>query len=239
MDTIEAIKNELQKNINNEKALYLPKFFKAFPGGYGESDRFIGVSVPDQRKAAKKYFRLCTLSEAEKLLNDPVHECRLTALFILVYKFEKAKNPEERDAVVKLYINNISNVNNWDLIDSSAPKILGPYLLDKDKSLLYKYAVSGDIWKQRISILTTFHFIRKRRYSDTLNIAEILLNHHHDLIHKAVGWMLREIGNRDFKTEFNFLKEHYSAMPRTMLRYAIEKFKDDLRKQFLEGRIVE
>jgi len=237
MKNISVIKDELQKNTNAEKAEHLLKFFQAFPGGYGENDKFIGVSVPNQRKIANKYYKVCSLSEAEQLLNEPIHEYRLTALFILVNKFEKSKKSVEQKEIVDLYMDNVVNVNNWDLVDSSAHKILGPYLMDKDKSLLYEYANSGCIWKQRISIITTFHFIRNRQYNDTLNIAKLLLNHTHDLIHKAVGWMLREIGNRDFKTEFDFLKEHYTYMPRTMLRYAIEKFKEDVRQQFLKGKI--
>jgi len=237
MKNILVIKNELQKNANVKKVEHLLKFFRAFPGGYGGNDKFIGVSVPNQRKVANKYYKTCSLSEAEQLLNEPVHEYRLTALFILVYKFEKLKKAVEQKEIVDLYTNNVANVNNWDLVDSSAYKILGPYLMDKDKGLLYEYANFGCIWKQRIGIITTFHFIRDKKYNDTLNIAKLLLNHTHDLIHKAVGWMLREIGNRDYKVEFDFLKEHYTYMPRTMLRYAIEKFKEDIRQQFLKGKI--
>lgn len=228
--------NELQQNINVEKAKGLSKFFQVFPGGYGENDKFLGVSVPTQRKIAGKYYKVCSLSEVEQLLNESVHEYRLTALFIMVSKFEKSKTSPEQKAIVDLYTDNVGNINNWDLVDSSAYKILGPYLMDKDKSLLYEYANSGFIWKQRISIIATLHFIRNRQYNDTLNIAELLLNHSHDLIHKAVGWMLREIGNRDFKVEFDFLKEHYTYMPRTMLRYAIERFEEDVRQQFLKGK---
>jgi 3-methyladenine DNA glycosylase AlkD len=238
MKNLLAIKNELQQNANAEKAEHLLKFFQVFPGGYGENDKFIGVSVPNQRKIANKYYKACSLSEVEQLLNESVHEYRLTALFILVYKFEKLKKRVEQKVIVDLYIDNVININNWDLVDSSAYKILGPYFLDKDKSLLYEYANSECIWKQRISIITTFHFIRNKQYIYTLNIAKILLNHTHDLIHKAVGWMLREIGNRAFKVEFNFLKEHYTYMPRTMLRYAIEKFDEDVRQQFLKGKII-
>ena len=237
MKNILAIKDELQQNIDVEKAKHLPKFFQAFPGGYGENDKFIGISVPTQRKIANKYYKVCSLSEVEQLLNESIHEYRLTALFIMVSKFEKSKTSAEQKAIVDLYIDNVVNVNNWDLVDSSAYKILGPYLMNKDKSLLYEFANSGFIWKQRISIITTLHFIRKRQYSDTLNIAELLLNHTHDLIHKAVGWMLREIGNRDFEVEFNFLKKHYTNMPRTMLRYAIERFEEDVRQQFLKEKI--
>lgn len=237
MKNILAIKNELQQNTNVGKAKHLPRFFQAFPGGYGENDKFIGVSVPDQRKIANKYYMVCSLSEVEQLLNESVHEYRLTALFILVYKFEKSKELVEQKEIVDLYIDNVVNVNNWDLVDSSAHKILGPYFMDKDKSLLYEYANSECIWKQRIAIITTYYFIRNMQYNDTLSIAKLLLNHTHDLIHKAVGWMLREIGNRDFEVEFDFLKEHYTYMPRTMLRYAIERFEEDVRQKFLRGKI--
>jgi len=237
MKIISSVKRELKEKADTEKALHLQKFFKAVPGGYGEGDKFIGVSVPDQKKIAKKYYKDCTLNEAEELLNAKIHEYRLTSLFIMIYKFENSKEEEEQKAIVDLYVKNIKNVNNWDLVDSSAYKILGSYLEDKDKGLLYEYADSGDLWKQRIAVITTFHFIRNNQYTDTLNIAEILLNHKHDLIHKAVGWMLREVGKRDFETEYDFLRKNYKNMPRTMLRYAIEKFDEKLRKQFLYGEI--
>ena len=155
----------------------------------------------------------------------------------MINKFERSKPGEEQKAIVDLYVKNIKAVNNWDLVDSSAHRILGSYLEDKNKSLLYEFADSGDLWKQRIAVITTFHFIRNGQYSDTLKIAEILLDHKHDLIHKAVGWMLREVGKRDFETEYDFLRKNYKNMPRTMLRYAIEKFDEKLRKQFLYGEI--
>jgi len=234
---IEKIKNDLAQYIDQEKAEFFPKFFNAFPGGYGEGDRFLGVKVPDQRKVAKKYYKDISLDAVEKLLRKPVHEYRLTALLILVNKFEKAKAHEDRKSIVDLYLNNLRYVNNWDLVDSSAYKILGAYLLDKDRSILYRLASSDHLWSQRVAIIATLYFIRKNQFSDTLNIAEILLNHEHDLIHKAVGWMLREVGKRDFQTEFEFLKTHYKQMPRTMLRYAIEKFEPELRQRFLNGLV--
>ncbi|MCD6115928.1 DNA alkylation repair protein [bacterium] len=237
MKIISSVKKELKEKADAEKAQHLQKFFKAVPGGYGEGDKFIGVVVPDQRKIAKRYYKDCTLQEAEQLLNTEIHEYRLTSLFILIYKFEKLKEEEKRREIVHLYVNNMVRVNNWDLVDLSSYKILGPFLEDKDKSLLYELTDSGDLWKQRIAVITTFHFIRNGQYSDTLKIAEILLNHKHDLIHKAVGWMLREVGKRDFETEYDFLRKHYNSMPRTMLRYAIEKFDEKLRKQFLYGEI--
>jgi len=239
MDTIEAIKQELKEQAIPAKAEYFPKFFKAFPGGYGEGDQFLGVTVPSQRKVAKKYWSKIGLKEVERLLQEPIHEYRLTALFILVNMYEHSKNEAEKKEIVELYLNNLKFVNNWDLVDSSADKILGRYLFDhdKEKNILYDFAKSGDLWRQRVAIIATFYFIKQNHFADTLAIAKILLNHKHDLIHKAVGWMLREVGNRDFKAEYNFLVEHYKDMPRTMLHYAIEKFETDLRKRFLQGLI--
>jgi len=237
LSCVEEIKQELKKYVNAEKAAFLPKFFQAFEGGYGEGDRFLGVVVPDQRKVARKYYKAASIKDIEELLNEPYHEYRLTALFMMVYKFEKAKDKKEKEEIVNTYLKNIEAVNNWDLVDSSAPQILGPFLCDKNRGILYEMAQTPDLWKQRIAIMSTFYFIKQGEYDDALKISEILLNHKHDLIHKAVGWMLREIGNRDFEVEYNFLKENYKAMPRTMLRYAIEKFEPDLRQKFLKGLI--
>lgn len=237
MGQVEKIKQELNKYINPEKAAFLPNFFQAFKGGYGEGDRFLGIVVPDQRKVARRYYKDVSLKDIEELLAEPYHEYRLTALFMLVHKFEKAKDEKEREEIVNTYLKNIKAVNNWDLVDASAPKILGPFLWDKDKYILYEMAQTPDLWKQRIAIMSTFYFIKQGEFEDTLKIAKILLNHPHDLIHKAVGWMLREIGKRDFDVAYDFLKEHYIAMPRTMLRYAIEKFEPELRRKFLKGLI--
>lgn len=234
---VEIIKEELKKHINEEKAAFLPEFFQAFEGGYGEGDHFLGVVVPDQRKVARKYYKFVSMKDIEELLNEPYHEYRLTALFMMVYKFEKSKDEKEREEIVNTYLNNIGAVNNWDLVDSSAPQILGPFLWDKNKGILYEMARTPDLWKQRIAIMSTFYFIKQGEFEDSLKIAEILLNHEHDLIHKAVGWMLREIGKRDFDVEYNFLKDNYKVMPRTMLRYAIEKFEPELRQKFLKGLI--
>ena len=237
MSNVEQIKQQLNKYIDDEKAAYLPRFFQAFEGGYGEGDRFIGVAVPHQRKVAKKHYKVIDIKDIERLLNEPIHEYRLTALLMLVYKFEKAKDERDREVIVDTYLNNIGSINNWDLVDSSAPNILGGFLIDKDKSILYDMARTPDLWKQRIAMLSTFYFIKQGKFDDTLKIAEILLDHEHDLIHKAVGWMLREIGNKDFNVEYSFLKDNYKIMPRTMLRYAIEKFEPELRQKFLKGFI--
>jgi 3-methyladenine DNA glycosylase AlkD len=238
MIVLQNIKNDLKDHSNEGKAGYLPKFFQSFPGGYGEGDTFLGVSIPHQRAIAKKYATIVSHGETELLLRSGIHEYRMTAVFILVFKFEKSVTEKERDAVVRLYLDNLDFINNWDLVDSSAYKLLGPWLMDRDKSLLYNLAASENLWKQRIAIITTLHFIRNGHYEDTLKLATILLDHDHDLIHKAVGWMLREIGNRDQKVEMEFLRKHYSRMPRTMLRYAIEKFDPGLRQAFLKGTIL-
>lgn len=237
MKNIEAIKNDLLQFSNPERVKIIARYLRAYPGGYGEGDCFIGVTAPNQRKTAKMYYKTCPLKEVEELLCESVHEFRLTALFILVLKFEKSKTEAEKKDIVDIYLRNAAFVNNWDLVDSSADKILGPYLFNKDRNLLYEFASSKDLWKQRIAIITTHYFIKNGQFDDTLKIARILLSHNHDLIHKAVGWMLREVGNRDFDVEFDFLKKYYKVMPRTMLRYAIEKFDVDLRDKFLKGFI--
>jgi 3-methyladenine DNA glycosylase AlkD len=237
MKNLQNIKVELKKYANPDKAKSGAKFFKAASGEYGENDIFIGVSVPEQKKIATRFYKTLPLEEIENLLREPEHECRLTALFMLVLKYEKSKDLAEKEAVVMVYLKNTDRINNWDLVDSSAHKILGPYFQEKDKKVLYDFAGSANLWKQRIAIMTTFHFIRNKQFDDTLKMATMLLDHPHDLIHKAVGWMLREIGNRDFQVEYDFLKKRYNKMPRTMLRYAIEKFDEKMRLQFLKGTI--
>ena len=237
MSTLQDFKSTLLNYADKKRAGDLARFFQTHPGGYGEGDTFLGVKVPDQRKVAKVFYKDLSLDEIAALLNENIHEHRLTAVFMLVLKYEKAKTEEEEQAVVDCYLENISGVNNWDIIDSSSHKILGPWLIDKDKKLLYEFAATGDLWLQRIAVITTMHFISKRQYDDASRLAEILLQHPHDLIHKAVGWMLREIGNRDYDVEYNFLLKHYPQMPRTMLRYAIEKFDEDVRQGFLKGTI--
>ncbi len=237
MDKLKLIKQELNNHADVEKAASSAKYFQVFPGGYGEGDRFIGVTVPNQHRIAREYYRSISFRELEDLIRDPVHECRLTAILILVLKFEKAKTETEKQSVVDYYLGNIDYINNWDLVDSSAHKIVGAYLFNKDRNLLFNLARSGELWQQRIAVIATFYFIRNGDFTDSLEIARLLLNHEHDLIHKAVGWMLREVGNRGFATEYNFLKKHYQIMPRTMLRYAIEKFDPVLRKKFLAGQV--
>ena len=230
-----ALKKELFKLGNSQKAKILARFFKTGLGEYGEGDIFWGLTVPQQRQMAKKFAHL-SLKELKKLLLSKVHEHRLTALLILVAKFQKAKE-KEQEKIVNFYLENTKRVNNWDLVDLSAPKILGVYLLKKNKSVLYQLARSENLWEKRMAIITTFEFIKNNQFKDALKISKILLSAEDDLIHKAVGWMLREVGKKDQVMEENFLKKHYQQMPRTMLRYAIEKFAESKRQAYLKGQI--
>ena len=233
MQTSSDLIKELSKYADPDKASFFLKFFRTEKGEYGEGDKFIGVTVPNQRKLAKKY-RDIDFKELRKLIKSPIHEHRLVSLLILVLKYERGDYKDKEKTVV-FYLDNLNGVNNWDLVDSSAHKILGPWLLDKDRGMLYEYARSGHLWLQRISIITTLHFIKNNQLDDTYRISEILLGHEHDLIHKAVGWMLREAGKKDKNRLIKFLENHYSAIPRTTLRYSIEKFNKERRKKMLEG----
>lgn len=239
MDSIDLIKNELRKYSKEEKSQVLSRFFKTGKGEYGEGDVFIGVIVPDQRKVAKAFFKTTSLLEVEVLLRSKIHEERLTSLFILILKYENEKEIKLKKEIVDLYLKNLDFVNSWDLVDLSAEKLLGDYIFNysKEYTLLTELAKREHLWSQRVAIVSTFYFIRKGEYKYTFEVAKILLNHKHDLIHKAVGWMLREVGKRSFEDELVFLKQHYKAMPRTMLRYAVEKFDNKLRKDFLAGTI--
>lgn len=229
------VKNALQRIANPEKALLLQGFFKTGEGQYGEGDLFLGITVPQQRSIAKTFKEL-PLTEIETLLHEPFHECRLTALIILVNRFKKTKTDADCRLIVDLYLRNTAYINNWDLVDLSACYILGEYLLDKDRSLIYRLAESDSLWEQRIAVLTTFTFIRNEDFADNLLIAEMLLNHKHDLMHKAIGWMLREIGKRNKSVLVDFLMQYSIQMPRTMLRYAIEKFPEEERQYFLKRK---
>ncbi len=228
---LKNIKEELHKIQDPEKARILSGFFKTGKGQYGEGDVFLGIKVPVQRKIAQKYSGI-PLIEIDELMKSNIHEFRLTSLLILVHKYKK-EDLNGKKEIVDFYLNNLENINNWDLVDSSAPYILGDFLLDKDRSILYKLAKSNNLWERRIAILSTFTFIKNNMFDDSLKISEILISDEHDLIHKAVGWMLREIGKRDLRAEEGFIKKHYMKMPRTMLRYAIEKFDEDTRKSYL------
>jgi 3-methyladenine DNA glycosylase AlkD len=225
--------DELRKLSSQKKAAALQRFFKTGKGEYGEGDKFLGVVVPDIRKIVKKYKDL-PFSKINKALKSKYHEERLTALLILVQQF-KIPDEKNRKKIFKLYLKSVKFVNNWDLVDLTAPNIVGLYLVDKKRDILYKLAKSKSLWEKRIAVLSTFQFIKNDDFSDSLKISKILLRDSHDLIHKAVGWMLREIGKRSLKTELNFLEKYYKVMPRTMLRYAIEKFSSKLRLKYLNS----
>lgn len=231
--TLLSLKKLLKSCYNPERSEHSKRFFKTGPGEYGEGDEFLGMSVPEERKIAKEYVSL-SLSDVERLLHSKIHEERTIALMILVYKYEKLSDDSERKIIFDLYLRNTEWINNWDLVDVTAPNIVGNYLLEKDRKILYKLSHSKSLWEKRIAIISTFAFIRKNQFSDTLKISEILLNDKHDLIHKAVGWMLREVGKRDQTAEEIFLKKYHKVMPRTMLRYAIERFPESLRKKYME-----
>lgn len=230
--TAQNIITDLQALGNPEKADHLSRFFKTGKGEYGEGDLFIGVTVPEQRGIAKKY-RSAGFPVLRELIASPYHEVRLTALLILVSQFEKNKNEGFRKSCVDFYLSQTRYINNWDLVDLSCYKLLGVWLTDKDRSLLYTLSESANLWEQRISIVTCMHFVRKGDFKDCLALSERLLNHPHDLIHKAVGWLLRETGKKDRQVLTDFLQTRYRQMPRTMLRYAIEHYPEEERKKYL------
>ena len=229
------ISSDLRKFTDKEKAILLQRFFKTGKGEYGEGDVFLGITVPKQRQIAKKY-ALLSITDLQTLLNSKIHEERLTALLILVSQYKKAdknKDEKQKEIIFNFYLKNTKNINNWDLVDLTAPNIVGNYLLDKDKSILYKLAISDNFWERMISIISTFAFIRNSYFKDAIKLSEILLKDKHDLIHKAVGWALREIGKKDLNSLIAFLDKHYKSMPRTMLRYSIEKLSETQRKYYL------
>jgi 3-methyladenine DNA glycosylase AlkD len=223
------IEDELKGLGNPQKARALSRFFKTGKGEYGEGDVFLGVAVPQTRQVAKKHAGM-ELVGVQKLLNSRIHEHRLAALLILVEKYKRA-DVKERKRIFEFYLQNARKVNNWDLVDLSAPKIVGMHLLAGNRAILRKLAKSRNIWERRIAIVSTYAFIREDEYAETLRISRMLLEDEHDLIHKAVGWMLREVGKKDQGVEEEFLMKHYKTMPRTMLRYAIEKF-DKKKREF-------
>ena len=232
---ISSLKAELQRLASPNDAVFLQRFFKTGPGEYGEGDVFIGIRVPVLRGLAKESTRL-SLREVRTLLHSTIHEERMLALLILVLRFKNKKTSEEdRDQIYRLYMDNTAYINNWDLVDLSAPCIVGPYLEKRPRTTLYERAKSALLWDRRIAMISTHYFIRNRDFTDALAIAQLLLNDPHDLMHKAVGWMLREIGKRDQASEEVFLQKHYRVMPRTALRYAIERFPEPLRLAYLRG----
>ena len=226
---------------NPTKAKTLQRFFKTGKGEYGEGDLFLGIVVPEQRKISKEFCNL-EMNDISELLDSKIHEKRMIGLFILIDKYKKRskeKDENSRKQIFDFYLTNANknNINNWDLVDLSAPNIVGDFLFNKKRDILYELAKSNNLWERRISIISTFSFIRQSEFKDTIKISEILLTDSHDLIHKSVGWMLREVGKRDIKVLEEFLRKNYKKMPRTMLRYAIEKFSTETRKKYLEGKI--
>jgi len=242
----EELEQQLLDLADKQKAAQQMRFFKTAPGEYGDGDIFLGISVPELRKYARGYKDI-EIKKLDGLITSKYHEIRLAALLVLVYKADRADSGELQ-RITKYYLKNSLFVNNWDLVDLSAHYIFGKYLYQLQQSgdnsnyqkylkILFQYKDSLNLWQQRISVITTFYFIKNNEYELTLKIAADLLDHNHDLIHKAVGWMLREVGKRSKKDEVSFLKKHYRKMPRTMLRYAIEKFPEDERQRYLKGKI--
>lgn len=226
-DIIQAFRKEGHPEI----AEHSSRFFKTAIGEYGEGDRFIGIRVPVVRTYAKKY-KAASPAVVRKLLKSEFHEERLLSVILLVEKF-KSGSAEDRKSIYEMYMDHTAYINNWDIIDTSAPHIVGAYLKGRNKRKLYDFARSDSLWERRIAIMATFHYIRQDEFETTLEISELLVHDKEDLIHKAVGWMLREIGKRDRVVEERFLKKHVKGMPRTMLRYAIEKFPEIKRKAYL------
>jgi len=232
---LKEFKKRIKEESNKQQAKSLKWFFKTGAGEYGEGDVFAGIKMPVQRKIAKEFKNL-NYDDIKELLCSKIHEERMIGLLILQGKYEKG-DENEKEKVFKFYIRNRKGIDNWDLVDITSPKIVGEYLLERDKKLLYKFAKSKNLWERRIAILSTFTFIRAGKFETTFKISNILLDDNHDLIHKAVGWMLREIGKKDLNAEEKFLKPRYKIMPRTMLRYAIEKFPEVKRKKYLLSKI--
>jgi len=235
MAPVSAIRHRLESLADPERASVSQRFFKTGPGQYGEGDVFHGIRVPVLRKLSKEY-QAISLESVDVLLQSPIHEERLLSLLILVLKFRNAELSLQR-RIYTLYLDRTDRINNWDLVDTSAEHIVGAYLWDRSRKPLVRLAQSRILWERRIAIMATFYYIKRNHFDETLSIADMLVDDHEDLIHKAVGWMLREIGKRDLSTEEAFLIRHYPHMPRTMLRYAIEKFPEDKRQAYLKGTI--
>ncbi|RQX17164.1 DNA alkylation repair protein [Micromonospora ureilytica] len=236
MATSVDVRRDLAGLADPRRAEASSRFLQMVPGGYGEGDRALGVSVPDQRRVAARYWRDLSLAETTRLLTDGAHEERLTSLLILVRKFTKG-DERERGQVFDTVLANTGRINNWDLVDSSAPYIVGPWLIGRDRSVLDRLAESSLVWDRRIAVMATFAFIKAGDFEWTFRIGDQLLHDPHDLVRKAVGWMLREVGNRDRAAEEEFLARRYRVMPRVMLRYAIEKFEPQRRREYLSGAL--
>lgn len=247
--SLRNVQLQLRQAGTTDRAKHSQLFFKTGPGDYAEGDKFLGCTVPSVRQVVRANWQLLTIAQLEILLSSEWHECRQAALYMLIEQFKRASHVQSskvggltaltteqqriRKQIFDLYLRNTRSINNWDLVDTSAPQIVGEYLLDKPRTRLYTMAQSPDLWKKRIAILATLTFIRHNEYADTFKIAQLLLHDTHDLIHKAVGWMLREVGKKNMAAEEKFLLQHYKTMPRTMLRYAIEKFPNGKKKIFI------
>ncbi|WP_313268363.1 DNA alkylation repair protein [Epilithonimonas vandammei] len=238
MKSVDDIKQALEILSISEKAEFFPKFFKTGKGEYGEGDVFIGVTVPDQRSVAKEFYNKISLEELSELLPSKIHEHRLTALLILVHQFEKTKDEIKQKEIINFYLKHIKHINNWDLVDTSCYKILGRYCFEnQDSKILEKLSDSKNMWEMRMAIVGTMHHIKRGQFELTKNFALKNLKHPHNLMHKANGWLLREMGKMNEKELLDFLNLYYKEMPRTCLRYAIEKFDEKLRQDYLKGRI--
>jgi len=232
---LNQLKKELKRIADPTRAKHESRYFKTGKGEYGEGDIFLGIKTALKRQLAKEYKEM-SLKDVDFLMTSKFHDYRFIALIILINKFKKADEKLKKE-IFNFYLNHTKYINNWDLVDVSADYIIGDYLLDKNRKILYKLAKSKDLWEKRISVIATFRFIKENDFEDSLKIAVILLKDEHDLIHKAVGWMLREIGKKDQKVEEEFLKKYYKIMPRTMLRYSIERFEENKRQKYLKGKI--
>jgi len=235
MDESHQIIKQLEQLASPKIAEHSKRFFKTGKGEYGEGDEFYGIRVPELRKLVKRVFHV-DIDTVLALLYHDYHETRLLAVLILVTKYERSKTNEEKQSIAELYVTHAKQVNNWDLVDSSCHKILGPHLFRTNAKLLYEFVESDSIWLRRIAIITTYYFIKRDEFTHALSLAEKLLLDKQDLIHKAVGWMLRELGKRNQKIELQFLDQHYQQMPRTMLRYAIEKLPEEQRQNYLKEK---
>ncbi len=233
--SLKDVKAQMQELSNPKIAEHSLRFFKTGPGEYGEGDLFLGIRVPVTKKVARKFKEL-PVDEVLKLLKSKYHEERLLALIMLVNRFKKETDKEQKK-IYEAYLSHTEYINNWDLVDGSAHQIVGGYLFERDRKPLYQLAKSKSLWERRISMIATYTFIKRDDFEDTLKLSAILLTDEEDLMHKAVGWMLREVGKKDIEVEERFLRKHYKRMPRTMLRYAIEKFEERKRQRYLKGEI--
>ena len=229
------LKQAILNLTNPERAIGTARFFKTGKGQYGEGDIFIGVSNPQVQAVVKEFYKNIEIAEIQDLINDKIHELRFAGLLVLVAQYQKASKSQQQ-TIVDFYLENLSQINNWDLVDCSAYKILGKFLLDKDRQILYNLAETGHLWSERVAVVSTMELIKNGQFTDIFRLSERFLTHPHDLMHKACGWMLREVGKRDELALEEFLDEHLPKMPRTMLRYAIEKMEEKKRLGYLKKR---